>query len=72
MTFDDIIKYVESKAAGKSSTIEGKEVILVSPDNWSEVSTLLKNESELDFDYLMCISSYDLSLIHITEPTRPY
>ena len=56
MTFDDIIKYVESKAAGKSSTIEGKEVILVSPDNWSEVSTLLKNEPELDFDYLMCIS----------------
>jgi len=40
MTFADIIKFVETKAAGKSSIIEGKEVILVSPDNWVEISTL--------------------------------
>ena len=59
MTFADIIKFIETKAAGKSSIIEGKEVILVSPDNWSEVANLLKNELDLDFDYLMCISSYD-------------
>ena len=59
MSFDDIIKFIESKAAGQSSRIEGKESLIVSPDNWIEVSTLLKNESNLDFDYLMCISSYD-------------
>ena len=59
MAFADIIKFVETIAAGKSTIIEGKEVILVSPDNWVEISTLLKNESKLDFDYLMCISSYD-------------
>ena len=59
MTFDDIVKLIESKAAGKSSIIEGKEALFVSPNNWIEVSMLLKNESDLDFDYLMCISSYD-------------
>jgi len=59
MTFDDIVKFLQSKAVGKYSIIEGKEAILVSPDNWIEVSILLKNESDLDFNYLMCISSYD-------------
>ena len=59
MNFADIVKFIETKTAGKFSIIEGREVILVSPANWAEISTLLKNESELDFDYLMCISSYD-------------
>ena len=59
MTFDDIVKLIESKTAGKSSIIEGKEALFVAPNNWIEVSMLLKNESDLDFDYLMCISSYD-------------
>ena len=59
MKFDDCVKFIEKKAVGKSSRIEGKEAILVSPENWAEISLLLKNESDLDFDYLMCISSYD-------------
>ena len=59
MSFDDIVKFIESKAAGQSSRIEGKEAIFVLPGNWTKVSTLLKNESDLNFDYLMCISSYD-------------
>ena len=59
MSFDDILKFIESKAAGQYSRIEGKEAIIVSPDNWIEISTLLKNESQLNFDYLMCITSYD-------------
>ena len=59
MSFDDIVKFIESKSTGQFSRIEGGEALLISPDNWNEVSTLLKNESDLDFDYLMCISSYD-------------
>jgi NADH-quinone oxidoreductase subunit C len=59
MTFDDIIKFIQLKAADITSIIEQREAILVSPDNWNEVSILLKNESDLDFNYLMCISSYD-------------
>ena len=59
MSFDDIVKFIESKAASQSLRIDGKQALIVLPDNWIEISTLLKNESELDFDYLMCISSYD-------------
>ena len=59
MSFDNILKFIESKAPGQSSRIEGKESLIVSPDNWIEISKVLKNESDLDFDYLMCISSYD-------------
>ena len=59
MTFDKCVKFIESKAAGKFSIIEGKEALLILPVDWIEVATLLKNESDLDFNYLMCISSYD-------------
>ena len=59
MSFDDIVKFIELKAASKSSRIENTEALLALPENWIEISTLLKNESDLDFDYLMCISSYD-------------
>ena len=59
MTFDEIIKFIESKAPDKTSRIEGKKAIFILPDNWIKISKLLKNDSDLDFDYLMCITSYD-------------
>ena len=59
MTFEESVEFIESKAVGKAAIIEGKEAILVFPDDWTEVSTLLKKQPDLDFDYLMCISSYD-------------
>ena len=59
MTFDKIVKFIESKMPDKASRVEGKMYLFVSSDNWIELSTLLKNASDLDFDYLMCISSYD-------------
>ena len=59
MTFDEIVALLDTKASGKTSVIEGKMVISVSPENWSEISAILKNESKLNFDYLMCISAYD-------------
>ena len=45
MTFDDNVKLIESKAASKSTIIEGKEALFVLPDNWIEVAIILKNES---------------------------
>ncbi|MDP6852320.1 MAG: NADH-quinone oxidoreductase subunit C [Candidatus Marinimicrobia bacterium] len=59
MTFSEITDHIESKTSGKISLIEGKDVIQVTPDNWLEVATLLKDDTSLQFDYLMCISSYD-------------
>ena len=59
MVFNEIIKYIELKAPGKSTVDEAKDVLFVSPDCWDEISHLLKKEDDLAFDYLMCISSYD-------------
>ena len=59
MTFEEIFAMLDAKTSGKASVIEGKDVISVSPENWSEISSVLKNESKLNFDYLMCISAYD-------------
>jgi len=59
LKFEEIVALLDTKASGKASAIEGKTVISVSPENWSEISSLLKNESKLNFDYLMCISAYD-------------
>ena len=59
MTFEEIVALLDIKASGKASVIEDKTVISVSPENWSEISSMLKNESKLNFDYLMCISAYD-------------
>jgi len=59
MTFEEIVALLDAKASGKVSIIEGKAVISVSSENWSEISAILKNESKLNFDYLMCISAYD-------------
>ena len=59
MTFEEIFAMLDTKASGKASVIEGKDVISVSPENWSEISSVLKNDSKLNFDYLMCISAYD-------------
>ncbi len=59
MNFKEIVVLLDIKASGKASVIESKAVISVSPENWSEISSILKNESKLNFDYLMCISAYD-------------
>ena len=59
MKFEEIVALLDTKACGKASVIVGKTVISVSPENWSELSSVLKNESKLNFDYLMCISAYD-------------
>ena len=59
MTFEEIVVLLDIKAGGKASVIEGKTVISVPPENWAEISSILKNESKLDFNYLMCISAYD-------------
>ena len=47
MFFDAIIKFIESKAPGQSSEIKGKEALLVPPDNWTKVSTLIKNDGSV-------------------------
>ena len=45
--FKDSIEYLDNGS------------ILIDPSNWEEISLYLKEE--LSFDYLMCITSYDLN-----------
>jgi len=59
MNFKEIVKYLENKAGDKMSLEEGKDVIYLNADIWNDISQLLKNDTDLSFDYLMCISSYD-------------
>ena len=59
MTFSEIQKHIESKVENMISIEDGKNVIFVLAENWKEVSRLLKDDVDLEFNYLMCISSYD-------------
>ena len=59
MKFSEIIKVIESKLEHECVVPEGKDVLMVKPEHWNEISGILKNQSVLNFDYLMCISSYD-------------
>ena len=59
MNISEIQKHIESQAPGKISVQGGKDVVFLAPENWNEIAMLLKDDSELKFDYLMCISSYD-------------
>ena len=59
MNFKEIVKYLENKVGDKILLEDGKDAIYLKTDIWSDVSQLLKNDTDLSFDYLMCISSYD-------------
>ena len=59
MQFNDIVKSLESEAEASFTILENKEVLLVSAENWCKVAEVLKSNTKLNFNYLMCISSYD-------------
>ena len=59
MTFSKIQKHIDSKVENMISVEDDKNVIFVLPRYWKEVSRLLKDDVDLEFNYLMCISSYD-------------
>ena len=52
MSFDDIVKFIDSKSTGQFSRINGREALLIPADNWNEVSIVLKNESNIGEDNL--------------------
>ena len=60
MEFNDIVKILKEKFAEKISLKEDKEVVFVEADIWEDLSKELNNNADLAFDYLMCISSYDM------------
>jgi len=59
MDFNALLKHLDSLHKDLFTANEERGVIFVKAEHWKDLSTVLKNDSELNFDYLMCISSYD-------------
>ena len=59
MNFNEIVSHIESKSDYKCTVEDGKDVVFIDSENWKKIAEILKNDSKLSFDYLMCISSYD-------------
>ena len=59
MHVNDILKTLQ-KIDSSISLIEDTECLLVDASKWSDLSLELKSNIDFDFDFLMCITSYDL------------
>ena len=59
MIANDILKILE-KIDSNISLDEENNSLMVDASVWADVSKELRENKELDFDYLMCITSYDL------------
>jgi len=59
--FSEIKKLLDAGYNQKYTTKDGIDAIFVQPENWLDIATFLKENKDLGFDYLMCISSYDLN-----------
>ena len=59
MNISDIYKTIDSKFSESAELVDDK-FIKVSSSKWHDIALLLKENGKLKFDYLMCISSYDV------------
>ena len=59
MKFNEIVEILSLTHKDEISILDEKEVLIVNPEIWFKLASLIKNNPKLKFDYLMCISSYD-------------
>ena len=59
MQINDICKHLQ-KIDSKIVLEEDTFCLIVAPSKWLEISSELASDKNLLFDYLMCITSYDL------------
>ena len=59
MQISDICKYLQ-KVDSSIVLEEDSNYLLVDASKWDKISNELASNKELSFDYLMCITSYDL------------
>ena len=59
MQISDICKYLQ-KIDSNIVLEDDTNYLLIDPSKWNEISNELASNKELSFDYLMCITSYDL------------
>ena len=54
------MKILIDKFKDSITPVDNSEALIINPQKWREISNFIKNDKNLDFDYLMSISSYDL------------
>ena len=59
MQISDICKHLQ-KIDSSILLEEDTNYLLIDPSKWNEISNELASNKKLSFDYLMCITSYDL------------
>jgi NADH-quinone oxidoreductase subunit C len=59
MDFNNITKLLILNHGDAISVIEGTEIILVQDEKWAEIAKDLKENKDLTFDYLSCVTGYD-------------
>ena len=59
LDFKKIQQYLNEKFDNEVPGIEDSQAILVDGSKWLDIATFLKEDKEMKFDYLMCITSYD-------------
>ena len=59
MKLSDIFKILNDKFSTSVEFIDNSNYITVNHLKWHEIALFLKEDNQLKFDYLMCISSYD-------------
>ena len=58
---NNIISMISSKFSTQiESDAENNFILVKNIDSWYEIASFLKSDKKLLFDYLMCITSYDL------------
>mgnify|MGYP001227209253 FL=1 len=60
MELSDIFKQLNAKFPDSCQFLDEDKFILVKSSNWQDIATFIKQDNKLFFDYLMCISSYDV------------
>ena len=60
MNFENIKKVLDVRCPGMVTAADNPPSFQVEPTNWSVVADVLKNDADLTFDSLMCLSGFDL------------
>ena len=55
----NIQQYLNKNFENAVTLIEDADAVLVDASKWMKIASFLKEDKDMKFDYLMCISSYD-------------
>ena len=61
MDFNTILNYLNLKYKNNISIKDDKQIVWVDPVCWLDFASFLKGDKKLSFNYLMCLSSYDVA-----------